>query len=169
MGSRRPTLSLQRCMDHPGQVLALVGEAPGPNGNPHTPMWPDPPNMAGARLARMLGLSKTEYLRTFRRANLLNEYPGPTFPLSRARPHAAPLAQQLSPLPLVLLGRGVAGAFRFPGQDICTWVDYQLECVWIRAAMVPHPSGRNLFYNCPERTKRVATWLREQVEAHQPK
>lgn len=165
----RPTLSLQRCLDHPDQCLALVGEAPGPRGNPHTPLWPDPPHMAGGRLAKMLGYSKTEYLRAFARANLLDEYPGPVFPLSVARPRAAPLAQRLAPKPLLLLGRGVAGAFRFPGQDICEWHDYDLEGTWIRAALVPHPSGRNLFYNDAGRTERVAAWLREQVEAHRAK
>lgn len=117
----------------------------------------------------MLDMSRTDYLRTFRRADLLATYPGPVFPLSQARALAAPLAQQLAPLPLVLLGRGVASAFSFPTQDICTWEDYLLDGVIIRAACIPHPSGRSRYYRDPESKAKVGRWLREQVEAHQAK
>lgn len=171
--SDRPTLALRGYLGNPSAApeaaLALVGEAPGPNTMGAFPLWPSPPQSAAGRLKAMVGLSQTDYLRTFARANLLDAYPGPTFPLSRARPLAAPLAQRLAPRPLLLLGRGVAGAFRLPTQDILTWVDYELEHVWVRAALVPHPSGRNLFYNDPQRREQVGSWLREQVALHQPK
>lgn len=124
--------------------------------------------MAGGKLKAMCGMSRTEYLRAFRRADLLPEYPGPTFPLSRARPLAPILAQELSPLPLVLLGRGVADAFRFPSKEVCSWEDYLLDHVLIRAAVIPHPSGRNLSFT-KEMRQQVGAWLREQVELHRPK
>lgn len=142
-------------------VAALVGEAPGPNGNPETPLWPDPPNSAAGRLVAMMGLSRRDYLCSFVRANVLDAYPGPVFPLSEARGRAAALAQRLAPLPLILLGRGVAGAFRFPTPHLMEWEDYVLDGVWIRAAVVPHPSGRNLWYNDPLHRARVGSWLRE--------
>lgn len=169
----RPTLTVAnlpawRVPVHPSHRLALVGEAPGPSFDrpgeaAQWALYPYPPRSAAGRLKDMLGMGRVEYLETFARANLLDAYPGPVFPLSRARPLAAPLAQKLAPRPLVLLGRGVAQAFRFPEQEVCRWADYLLEDVWIRAAMVPHPSGRNLFYNCPHRREKVAAWIRGQV------
>ena len=161
----RPTLSLS---GNPGSWsdkarIALVGEAPGPRGNPATPLWPEPKTGAGGRLAAMAGMSRSEWLRSFVRANLLDYYPGPSFPLSVARPLAVPLAQRLSPLPLVLLGRGVQAAFRFPEPDPMVWVDYELEGVWIRAAGLLHPSGLNHYYNCALRKATVGSWLREQA------
>lgn len=110
----------------------------------------------------MLGLGRTEYLRRFVRANLLDAYPGPVFPLQKARPLAAGLAQRLAPLPLVLLGRGVQQAFSFPVSDLCVWVDYELDGVWVRAAAIPHPSGLNHFYNTAEHREWIGSWLREE-------
>ena len=113
-------------------------------------------------------MSKTQNLRTFRRADLLPAYPGPVFPLSAAREAAPGLAQRLAPLPLILLGRGVAQAFQYPEHDICQWRDYLLGPILIRAAVIPHPSGRNPFYRDRPRREYVMGWLKEQVEAHRP-
>ena len=170
----RPTLTLRGNPGGPypseeGPALALVGEAPGPNGNPETPLWPSPSGSAAGRLCAIMGMGKGAYLRMFARANLLDAYPGPVFPLARARPLAVPLAQRLAPLPLILLGRGVQAAFSFPEPTPMEWVDYQLGDTWIRAAALPHPSGRSLYYNDALKRAEVGSWLREQVAVHRPK
>jgi hypothetical protein len=119
---------------HPDHRLALVGEAPGPawkgrdqlagRESHHWALYPYPERSAAARLKDMMGLTRTEYLSTFARANLLGYYPGPVFPVRVARECAAALAQRLAPRPLCLLGQGVAQAFRFPSKELLTWQDY---------------------------------------------
>lgn len=170
----RPTLTLDldpvrhgsKCPVHKSHCLALVGEAPGPNTRSDLPLYPVPERSAAGRLCAMLALGRTGYLRTFARANLLDLYPGPTFPLGRAREAAEGVAQRLAPRPLILLGRGVAQAFAFPHSELMRWEDSLLGSTLIRAAVLPHPSGRNLWYNSPANREQVGVWLREQVEQH---
>lgn len=172
----RPTLTLDldpvrhgsRCPVHKSHCLALVGEAPGPNTHSDLPLYPLPERSAAGRLCAMLGAGRAGYLRAFARANLLQDYPGPSFPILEARERAEEVAQRLSPRPLILLGRGVAQAFRFPLGEDMVWHDYLLGSTLVRAATLPHPSGRNLYYNNPAHRERVGTWLREQVELHFP-
>lgn len=170
----RPTLSLDldpvrhgsKCPVHKSHCLALVGEAPGPRSDPTLPLYPLPANSSGGRLCDVIGLGRSGYLRAFARADLLDRYPGPTFPLTRAREAAEGLAQRLSPRPLILLGRGVAQAFAFPHSEYLTWEDFLLGQTLIRAAVIPHPSERNPWYRNQTNRKVVGDWLRKQVELH---
>lgn len=114
----------------------------------------------------MLGQGRRGYLGAFARANLIARYPGDRFPLREAAELSERLAQRLAPRPLILLGRGVSHAFRFPSPEHMIWEDYLLGSTLIRAATLPHPSGRNLWYNDPVNRIRVGEWLREQVRAH---
>jgi len=151
-----------RCPVHPSHRLALVGEAPGPHTHADMPLYPFPMQSAAGRLLAMLrelGWTRGDYLRTFARANLLGYYPGASFPVGRARPEAPLLAQRLAPRPLILLGRGVAMAFRFPTDEVLCWQDYVLEHTLVRAAIVPHPSGRNLWYNDPANRRAAAEFI----------
>lgn len=167
--SERPTLTLDaydpvrfahRVPVHASHRIALVGEAPGPNTRADTPLYPIPDRSAAGRLKEMLGMSRPQYLRAFARANILDEYPGASFPVSRARPLAEPLCQRLAPRPLLLLGQGVAMAFGFPKQTgILEWADYRLGDTLCRAAVVPHPSGRNLWYNDPANKARARGFI----------
>src|SRR5690606_27742398 len=97
----------------PGMRLILVGEAPGTAGRPDCPLFPYPQGSAGARLQRLTGLTRGDYLRTFDRMNLVAEYPGETYPLDRARATVDMLmVSLLRGRRLVGLGRKVAAAFR---------------------------------------------------------
>lgn len=169
--SDRLTLALDpvrhgsRCPVHPSHRLALVGEAPGPNTHTDMPLYPAPERSAAGRLRTMLGWSRSEYLRTFARANMLDRYPGPAFPLTEARGLAQGVAQRLSPRPLLLMGQGVASAFRFPKEaGLLSWADYLLGQTIIRAAVVPHPSGRNLWYNEPGNRERAVAFIQRSCE-----
>lgn len=172
----RPTLTIDldpvrhgsRCPVHKSHCLALVGEAPGPRTHSDLPLYPAPERSAAGRLCGMLGMGRAGYLRHFARANLLDRYPGPTYPVMEAREKAEEVASRLAPRPLILLGRGVAQAFRFPLGEHMVWHDYLLGSTLVRAATLPHPSGRNLFYNHPANRQLVGQWLREQVEIHYP-
>lgn len=147
----RPTLGLDpvrngsRCPVHPSHRLALVGEAPGPTQEDFAYM--------------RLGWSRTSYLGTFARANLLEKDPGTSFPLGQARAIAPLLAQHLAPRPLLLLGTITAMAFRFPQAEVLTWADYLLDGVIVRAAQIPHPSHRNLWYNDPSNREAVRVFV----------
>lgn len=161
-----PVRNGSRCPVHESHCLALVGEAPGPNTHSDMPLYPYPERSAAGRLCEMFGEGRSGYLKVFARANLLDKFPGSSFPVKKARAAAEPLAQRLAPRPLILLGQGVAQAFSFPTEQKFVWVDYQLGVTLIRAALIPHPSGRNLWYNHPVNREKCGAWLREQARLH---
>lgn len=139
--------------DQPLRPL-LVGEL-----NPYGPdqrfaLYPSPPGSAGDRLCRLiLRLDPGEYLRRFERANLCTG----RFSASEAR-HAAQQIR-LGERWTVLLGRRVADAFRrahaIPLEPMT--VDDRPE---VRLVVLPHPSGRNLYWNDPANFERCRELLR---------
>lgn len=163
-----PVLHASKAPVHRDHCLALVGEAPGPKSDPNLPLFPFPERSSGGRMCEIYGMGRPGYLRAFARADLLDRYPGPTFPIKAAREASERLAQRLAPRPLILLGRGVAQAFAFPSSDIMEWRDYLLGSTLIRAAVIPHPSGRNPWYHDHHKKMIVRNWLKGQVLAHSP-
>lgn len=160
----------------------LIGQAPGPNTDPDYPLFPLPPRSAGGRLQALTGLTVSGYLRTFDRTNLLYEFPGArgtkhsrtvdhvvdAFPVRQARIAAMALRPLLAGRRVILLGRGVATAFRLdPRLEPFQWVT--LHCgtgpAWPRSncqvAMVPHTSGRSRFYNDPGNVARVRAFFEQ--------
>lgn len=140
----------------------LIGQAPGPNTDPELPLFPVPRTSAGGRLQEMMGLTRGEYLATFERVNLLYKFPGrhkrdDKFPLAHARLAARAMKPLLAGRDVVLVGRNVATAFELEA-DFFDWVEWPVRrrCVvtrdpgTCRVAVVPHPSGRNHWYNKPE-------------------
>ncbi len=143
----------------------LIGQAPGPNTDPDMPLYPVPSRCAGGRLASYMGLSRGEYLKTFERINLLPYYPGKVkrddkFPMLPAKLAAAAVRPLLAGRTVVLVGRNVANAFVLdPSLQFHRWyncVARQRPCLiakdpfMMRTAIIPHPSGRNHWYNDPE-------------------
>lgn len=137
----------------------LIGQAPGPNTNPALPLFPVPTTSAGGRLLDLMGLSRREYLKTFDRVNLLPYFPGQhkrddKFPMTPAKLAAQVMMPLLSERTVVLVGRNVANAFKL-GADFHEWTDWQVrrrcpvkgELGQCRVAVIPHPSGRNHWYN----------------------
>lgn len=143
----------------------LIGQAPGPNTLPSHPLFPAPSTSTGARLQRMMGLSRSEYLRQFDRMNLLRAYPGAwangdKFPLTAARVAAQAIEPLLRDRVVVLVGRNVAEAFGHGHLDFFVWEEAP---AWgYHFATIPHPSGRNHWYNRPENLARA----KEFWEAH---
>lgn len=89
--------------------------------------------------------------------NLLAEFPGKSgkgdaFPIALARARAARMRLGGE---VVLLGRHVARAFGAQGAPFLEWFD--LRGAW--AAVVPHPSGVNHWWNDPANTNRAAVFL----------
>lgn len=131
----------------------LIGQAPGPNTDPRLPLYPLPSTSAGGRLAEFMGLSRTQYLRSFDRVNVLQEFPGKyerddKFPVAQAKIAAAAMKPFLSGRDVVFVGRSVADVFGYKGIDFCTW--YQDDSLETYFACIPHTSGRNFWYNKEE-------------------
>jgi hypothetical protein len=157
--STRQRLHGTICPVHPDHRLALVGEAPGPRTRADCPFYPYPPGSAAGRLLEYLEWPRCKYLLTFARMNLLSEWPGTSFPVARARECVPHVVSALWPRPMLLMGRGVAAAFGVSLLDPLVLSEVTLPCegranVLARVAVVPHTSGRNLWYN--ERANRAA-------------
>lgn len=146
-------------------TVVLVGESNPYSTDPRHALYPLPPNAAGGRLARALGLSARDYLRTFPdRRNLLPKGAKWSSPL--ARRGADDVLRAAPPgAVLILLGAKVSSAFG---------VDYRPALFLPRMAhvgtdvprrrvvlVVPHPSGLCREWNDPQTAARVWEALRE--------
>lgn len=157
----------------------LIGQAPGPNTRPDLPLFPHPRTSAGGRLAYFLGLSRTEYLRIFDRVNLIQEFPGrwkrdDKWPTARARDAANAMRPLLAGRQVIMVGRNVATAFGVP-KDMPFLQTFTMDCR--RASIsncslghectttiIPHPSGRNHWYNRVENTVALQLFWRDMRE-----
>lgn len=100
-----------------------------------------------------MGLTLEEYLESFERINLLHDYPGKTldrqdkFPRHEARVAAGKLRRMFAGRDIVLLGRAVSSCWdrRLAEVPFLEWTVDPL--FYGTVAVVPHPSGRNLWYN----------------------
>jgi hypothetical protein len=136
-------------------------------------LYPAPEGCTGHRLWRMLnsrtGASRLQYLDTFERRNLVRAV---AWDRLAARARAYEMMQELrgTGRTVVLLGQSVREAFDFALRG-----DGELEfqyglppllvhpqeaggCTW---RQVPHPSGRNLWYNAEENRKVVELLMEE--------
>lgn len=130
----------------------LIGQAPGPNTDPSLPLFPVPSTSAGGRLQSFMGLTRGQYLVSFDRINLLQDFPGRTgrddkFPMAKAKIAAAAIRPLLRDRVVILIGRNVANAFQLDC-EFHSWVEGLSFCRLM--AVVPHPSGRNHWYNKEE-------------------
>lgn len=126
----------------------IVGMNNPVSAAPEHALYPLPRHHAGGRLWRMLfdetGATMRQYVDAFERVNLVT---GPAFATRAAQARAAELLPSLAGRSIVLLGQEVRKSFGHqrsallepycvgpPGSEVTF---YQL----------PHPSGRNLWYN----------------------
>lgn len=144
--------------------IVLVGED-NPNCiDPKLALVPSPAGSSGARLARIFGLNRFEYLRLFSRVNLCSG----GWDMEEARRAARAILAQ-KPRALVLLGvrvtdafwrAGAVGAYSFG--DLMFSVE---ELEGIPVLPLPHPSGRNLVWNDPSRPKQARAALSKLMDA----
>lgn len=141
-------------------------------------LYPLPEGCTGNRLWKMLqwrvpDASMRDYVETFERRNLVRgvDYDGMV-----ARKNARAVVAELggSGCTVVLLGRAVQAAFHLALAEVPLLTAYSGEtkglppllvypqqaggCTW---RQIPHPSGRNLFYNDPKNREVVALLLEE--------
>lgn len=135
----------------------LIGEDNPHSADPLMALFPDPPGCAGHRLCtRVLGLSPSQYLARYRRANLC---PSDAWDNAVARHEATAWLHRVqhTPDPVVLLGSKVAEAFRLRF-DPFTVVDPGLGAPPL--VLLPHPSGRSRLWNDPGAYERARQVLR---------
>lgn len=113
-----------------------------------------PKNSAGYRLFKLTGLPyRRDYLRAFDRANLFPEYPGTKWPAVDARVAAGAIRFLLRKRLAIFVGRRVSAAF---GYGDLEWCKAQYDTDWqMGVVCIPHPSGRNLWYNDAENSDKV--------------
>ncbi len=147
--------------DDPRRIV-LVGQAPGRDGDATAPCG----SGFMRRLCAVSGLSVEQYADTFDRANILAWWPGPrvgvgvdgdAFPLADARAAAERLRPMLRGRIVVLAGRRVEhvlaerrGALFTP--RAAGWCDVFF--------VIPHPSGLNRWWGCPENVAIAGDFVR---------
>ena len=141
----------------------LIGQAPPPTFDPrtHSPLYPIPETASGGRLAAVMGLEASTYLRTFQRINLLRGFPGKReqpggtrrdrWPRAEARQVAELIGPLLDGRQVILVGRNVARAFGLVKAPWHEWLTHVVpypsdQPARAQVAVVPHPSGLNRWY-----------------------
>lgn len=135
--------------------VVLVGEAPARSAGVL------PPDMAltgytGRRIARWAGVSDGRYMGTTERWNLLDEAPV-SWPVALAKNRADNLEALTRGRRVILVGTRVAEAFGFHWPPF-TWGPP--DELGGRLAWIPHPSGRNRYYNDPANVALAEGFLR---------
>lgn len=133
----------------------LLGTVNPYDADPRVALFPAPERSAGYRLWRMLhevsGAWRWDYVHGFDRRNLVAGEWSTAAARAAAESFTAPAGSTI-----VLLGSEVARAFGHAPRPIHP---YEAGgCVW---RQVPHPSGRNTFYNEPEHRLVVGLLLEE--------
>jgi hypothetical protein len=128
------------------------------SSDPAHALYPHPPGCTGWRLWEMLNervpLSKTQYLRTFDRRNLVDK---PKWSKQEARDRGRWLREfDLRGREVVVLGNEPRDALLLPPKLIEPQL---IEGITWR--QIPHPSGRNLWYNDPHNRMLVAVLLEQ--------
>ena len=129
--------------------------------DPEYDIYPYPEGSTGWRLWKMLpeGTTRAQYLDMFDRRNLLRAR---EWHSAEARRAAELLLPDLAGRAVVVLGTQVRAALDLPQTEPLVWrrcLPYEFN--WIA---VPHPSGRNCWYNEPGRRDQVGAMLRALAE-----
>lgn len=146
--------------------LSLIGESPGSNP-PHAPLSAAAPQWTGRRMARILGLDWRDYEARVCRLNM-SDVPGevPVFdPLDTGRERRLRVYATGIRRATVFLGQAAALAYNpLAPWEWFTPLHVRLPGVssdlYMRAVMIPHPSGTSRVYNDPDmvRAARDVVW-----------
>lgn len=138
----------------------LLGMNNPHGGDPKYALAPFPRGTAGHRLYEMFNevrpTYRVHYMEAFDRRNLLESR---IWNAASARVQAQEMLTEFQGREVVLLGREVADAFGLSRQLILP-----LDLHGVRWRQVPHPSGRNPWYNEPVHRQIVGLLLEELYE-----
>lgn len=146
------------------RIPVIVGMNNPLSDDPRYALYPYPDGSAGHRLYEMLsettGALRVNYLRAFERVNLVESR---TWSAAAARAAAGPLLEKFVGRTLVLLGQDVAQALNIPAAT--PWLAPRRVQVSLVPRVVttlykmPHPSGRNRWYNVEDNRRAAAEFL----------
>lgn len=143
----------------------FIGQAPSRHGDPTKPLTGRP----GRKLADLASMTPMEFYLSTVRINLLSRYVGVSgngdaFPMIDARRGAIKMVAGLDGRVVVFVGRRVAEAFGCERP----WFDWEegrfsvgnltMGC---RRAVMPHPSGRNRFWNDSRNVQEARRFMSE--------
>lgn len=145
--------------------VVLIGQAPRDN-YPDYPLFPWPRGCTGHRLSQLAGVSPFRYLRKFIRLNVFYKAPGKSgaFPMTLAREYAAEIAPYLTHRTVVFVSLSVADAFGWRNAPLMKWTPVDLGHGTVWCAVVPHPSGRNRWYNSARNKAQAEEFMRSAAE-----
>ncbi len=127
------------------------------SSDPEHALFPAPEGCAGHRLWRLLhnrtGASRSEYLEAFERRNLI---PHKNWTMAEARALSAAFIEEVRGRVVLVLGAEPRDALKLPRIPI-----KPVELYGVTWRMVPHPSGRNLWYNVKGNRETVELVLEE--------
>lgn len=123
----------------------------------------------GRKLAELSGLTFKTWLKKTERLNLLQKFPGKNkkgdkFPPALAKRAALDVvfSGRLNFRKVVLLGNGVAKAMLGGKLEPFVWFPVLVDSsIYFQAALVPHPSGINRFWNSPQNAAKGRAFLSE--------
>ena len=147
----------------------LIGQAPSRSRARLAPLS----GQSGRRLARYCDVNLAGFLHMFERRNLLTDWPGKApgggdlFPVLDGRRAADAMREAVSERVVVLLGAGVARAFRLHHLPILTWSKFHKDSLGA-VAVCPHPSGRSRWWNDPANREAAIAFWRE-LAGRQPR
>lgn len=135
-----------------------MGQAPSRNADLKRPLIG---GKSGYFLQQLCGMTLLQYVRAFETVNLIDVWPGPApkgdlFPPAEAKASAERKAASWSGRRVILLGKNVARAFGHHKTPPMTWAD---DPRGFRVAVMPHPSGVNLFWNAPANREAARVFL----------
>lgn len=154
--------------------VVLIGQAPGGVGDPRIVLG----GRVGRRMAALAGCTLERFLEATQRWNLIEHFPGrlaggDAFPILEARRGARMILWRLHGRVVVMVGIGVARCFGVRGEP-ATWRLRQIGfpdplaadprfVVEATVAVLPHPSGRDRWYNDPGNRERAARLLSDVI------
>ncbi len=151
---------------YPGDDRPIfIGQAPSRHGDPTKPLT----GRVGEKLAALASMVPMEFYLSVVRTNLLPYYVGTNgngdaFPMPEARRNAFKMAPVLDGRTVVFVGRRVTEAFGYKA-DWFTWgkgyFAAEDKTVRIKYAAIPHPSGRNRFWNDPTNVQEARAFMTE--------
>lgn len=160
----------------------IVGIAPARPGEEGQPLSAVSPQSTGRKIADMIGVGKYEYMKAFDRINLCPFAQESTIPVADWMPAASNLgASLLRGRRVILLGVNVAQCFGIvpSPRDFLKWVDDPGERIpnygsvgWNAGdrrppfswSILPHPSGRNRWYNVSKNKEDAVAFLKQEWE-----
>lgn len=123
------------------------------SANPRAALLPRPPGSAGGRLLAMSGMPWSEYRLAFDRVNACDV---------RAHQTQAVLGDRW----VLILGRQAWRMVRMLGDGVFFREEFSRE-LCSTVVLVPHPSGRNHFYNEEKNRERLGALLRRVRAEHE--